>query len=73
MHWASFGALDELNDMAWTLPKFSKTEVDNAGTALASNDVSRVNFEIIDNGSQMMKHGAFDYGSVFGKGKWIHQ
>lgn len=28
-------------------------------------------FEIIDNGSQMMKHGAFDYGSVFGKGKWM--
>lgn len=28
-------------------------------------------FEIVDNGSQMMKHGTFDYGSVFGKGKWI--
>jgi lipopolysaccharide transport system ATP-binding protein len=28
-------------------------------------------FEIIDNGSQMLKHGEYDYGSVFGKGKWI--
>lgn len=28
-------------------------------------------FEIIDNGSQMLKHGDYDYGSVFGKGKWM--
>ncbi len=27
-------------------------------------------FEVIDNGSLMLKHGAFDYGSVFGRGKW---
>jgi lipopolysaccharide transport system ATP-binding protein len=29
------------------------------------------NFEIIDNGSDMLKHGGFDYGDVFGRGKWI--
>jgi lipopolysaccharide transport system ATP-binding protein len=28
-------------------------------------------FEVIDNGSQMLKHGNYDYGSVFGRGKWI--
>jgi lipopolysaccharide transport system ATP-binding protein len=27
-------------------------------------------FEIIDNGSLMMKHGGFDYGGVFGRGHW---
>jgi lipopolysaccharide transport system ATP-binding protein len=32
------------------------------------NDVC--DFEVIDNGSQMLKHGAWDYGSVFGRGKW---
>jgi lipopolysaccharide transport system ATP-binding protein len=32
------------------------------------NDVC--DFEIIDNGSQMLKHGQWDYGSVFGRGKW---
>lgn len=30
-------------------------------------------FEVIDNGSQMMKHGSFDYGSVFGRGKWMQE
>jgi lipopolysaccharide transport system ATP-binding protein len=29
-------------------------------------------FEIIDNGSVMLKHGAYDYGDVFGKGEWLH-
>jgi lipopolysaccharide transport system ATP-binding protein len=28
------------------------------------------NFEIIDNGSPMLKHGDYDYGGVFGRGKW---
>ena len=28
-------------------------------------------FEIIDNGSPMLKHGSYDYGDVFGKGDWI--
>lgn len=28
-------------------------------------------FEVIDNGSLMLKHGAYDYGSVFGKGRWV--
>jgi len=28
-------------------------------------------FEIIDNGSSMLKHGGYDYGDVFGRGKWI--
>ena len=32
------------------------------------NDVC--DFEVIDNGSQMLKHGPWDYGSVFGRGKW---
>jgi lipopolysaccharide transport system ATP-binding protein len=32
------------------------------------NDVC--DFEVIDNGSQMLKHGQWDYGSVFGRGKW---
>jgi lipopolysaccharide transport system ATP-binding protein len=27
-------------------------------------------FEVIDNGSQMQKHGAADYGGVFGRGTW---
>jgi len=27
-------------------------------------------FEIIDNGSSMLKHGTFDYGSVFARTKW---
>jgi lipopolysaccharide transport system ATP-binding protein len=27
-------------------------------------------FEIIDNGSEMLKHGGYDYGDVFGRGKW---
>ncbi len=29
------------------------------------------NFEIIDTGSQMLKHGDYDYGSVFGRGHWV--
>lgn len=33
------------------------------------NDVCE--FEVIDNGSQMLKHGQWDYGNVFGRGKWI--
>ncbi|MEI9917922.1 MAG: ABC transporter ATP-binding protein [Bacteroidota bacterium] len=32
------------------------------------NDVC--DFEVIDNGSQMLKHGQWDYGSVFGRGRW---
>lgn len=27
-------------------------------------------FEVIDNGSAMLKHGGYDYGDVFGKGTW---
>lgn len=27
-------------------------------------------FEVIDDGSPMLKHGAFDYGGVFGRGTW---
>jgi lipopolysaccharide transport system ATP-binding protein len=30
-------------------------------------------FEIIDNGSPMLKHGDYDYGKVFGKGDWIYE
>jgi lipopolysaccharide transport system ATP-binding protein len=30
-------------------------------------------FEVIDNGSEMLKHGNYDYGSVFGRGKWISE
>jgi lipopolysaccharide transport system ATP-binding protein len=29
-------------------------------------------FDIIDNGSTMLKHGTYDYGDVFGRGKWLH-
>jgi lipopolysaccharide transport system ATP-binding protein len=28
-------------------------------------------FEILDNGSQMLKHGNYDYGSVFVRGTWL--
>jgi lipopolysaccharide transport system ATP-binding protein len=28
------------------------------------------NFEVIDTGSNMVKHGDYDYGSVFGRGRW---
>ena len=31
------------------------------------------NFEIVDNGSQMLKHGSYDYGGVFGRGRWIYE
>ena len=31
------------------------------------------NFEIVDNGSQMLKHGSYDYGGVFGRGSWIYE
>lgn len=30
-------------------------------------------FEIMDNGSLMLKHGDFDYGSVFSKAEWINE
>jgi lipopolysaccharide transport system ATP-binding protein len=30
------------------------------------------NFEIIDNNSNMLKHGDYDYGGVFGRGEWIY-
>jgi ppGpp synthetase/RelA/SpoT-type nucleotidyltranferase len=53
MHWLSFGALYEFNDqssnMTWTATKYSNAEVDKAGTALASNNASRTDYEIIDN------------------------
>ena len=29
-------------------------------------------FGILDNGSPMLKHGGYDYGNIFGKGKWIY-
>lgn len=30
-------------------------------------------FDVNDNGSDMQKHGDYDYGSVFGRGKWVFQ